>query len=93
VDTGCRKEARKAKLKEVLHLELSLFLSPPHGNINTRTLVTLVLQAAAAMRTKGKTEDAFEDSKYSLPEEARTPNLRTLSVSECWHVGLFIASF
>lgn len=26
------------------------------------------------------TENAFDDSKYSLPEEARTPNLRTLAV-------------
>ena len=38
-------------------------------------------EAAAAMKAKGITEDAFKDSKYALPEEARTPNLRTLSVS------------
>ena len=35
--------------------------------------------AADAMKSKGKTADAFEESKYSLPEESRTPNLRTLA--------------
>lgn len=49
--------------------------------VNIRLYIDF-LQAAAAMKSKGKTEDAFEDSKYSLPEEARTPNLRTLSVSD-----------
>lgn len=39
------------------------------------------LQAAAQMKEKGKTKDAFADSKYSLPEESRTPNMRTLAVS------------
>jgi hypothetical protein len=33
------------------------------------------------MKDKGKAENAFADSQYTLPEEAHTPNLRTLAVS------------
>ena len=41
------------------------------------------------MRAKGKTQDAFKDSDYALPEEARTPNLRTLAVSDS-HLSILL---
>lgn len=36
--------------------------------------------AAAKMKQSQTTEAAFADSKYSLPEESTTPNMRTLAV-------------
>lgn len=34
-------------------------------------------EAAGGMKEKGVTQDAFQDSKYSVSEEARTPNVHS----------------
>ncbi|KAL4458828.1 hypothetical protein ABPG75_013693 [Micractinium tetrahymenae] len=36
-------------------------------------------ESAAKMKASQKSEAAFADSKYSLPEDATTPNMRTLA--------------
>jgi hypothetical protein len=52
----------------------------PRAYIKEREARKAKLKAAAElMKNKGKTADAFDDSKYSLPEESRTPNMRSLA--------------
>lgn len=38
-------------------------------------------ESAAKMRSSQKGEAAFADSKYALPEDATSPNMRALAVS------------
>lgn len=40
------------------------------------------LPCAVQMKTSQKSEAAFEDSKYSLPEDSTTPNLRALDSAQ-----------